>query len=123
LDNLTRKELIMIKLRTFLTILTASSLMLALTVVSGDDHKIESIADASEMQEGTWVALQGNITKRIRDDYFLLVDKTGEIELKIRGDQWAQYSYDPARKTEVYGKIIMEKGKLKLEAQKIVYSK
>lgn len=113
----------MIKQKTLLAILTASMIVLALTVVSGDDYKIQSIAEASAMQNGAWVALQGNITKKIRDDYFLLVDESGEIELKVRGDQWAQYSYDPARKMEVYGKIIIEDGKAKLEAKKIIYSK
>ncbi len=113
----------MIKPGTLLTILTASMLMLALTIVSGDNYEIRSIAEASAMQEGAWVGLQGNITEKIRDDYFLLVDETGEIELKIRGDQWGQYSYDRARKTEVYGKIILEEGIVKLEAKKIIYSK
>jgi uncharacterized protein (TIGR00156 family) len=113
----------MIKQRTFLAILLASMIMLALTIALGDNYKIQSIKEASAMQEGTWVALQGNITKKIRDDYFLLIDETGEIELKIRGDQWGQYSYDATRKSEVYGKIIMENGIAKLEAKKIIYSK
>jgi uncharacterized protein (TIGR00156 family) len=113
----------MIKQKALLVILTACMVMLALTVVSGDDQKTQSIAQASEMQAGQWVAIQGNITKKIRDGYFLLVDETGEIELKIRGDQWRQYSYDPTRKSDIYGKIILENGVVKLEAKKIVYSK
>ncbi|MCP4337910.1 MAG: NirD/YgiW/YdeI family stress tolerance protein [Desulfobulbaceae bacterium] len=113
----------MIKQKTFSAILSASLIMLALTIALGDNYKIQSIAEASVMQEGTWVALQGNITKKIRDDYFLLVDESGEIELKIRGDQWGQYSYDTTRKSEVYGKIILENGVAKLEAKKIIYTK
>lgn len=111
----------MSKLRTILTVLMVCLVMLVLTVIAADNDKIQSITETSTLEDGAWVTIQGNITEKLRDDYFLLVDETGEIELKIRGDEWGRYSYDPVRKVEVFGKLIQEEGIVKLEVQKITY--
>lgn len=107
--------------RTFITVLLTCVAMIALIAIADVNYEIRTIAETSVLDDEAWVTVQGNITEKIRDDYFLLVDKTGEIELKIRGDEWGQYSYDPTRTAEVYGKIIREDGIIKLEAQKVMY--
>ncbi|MBW8017517.1 MAG: NirD/YgiW/YdeI family stress tolerance protein [Planctomycetes bacterium] len=106
---------------TIITVLTMGLIMLALTAIGQENYEIRSVAEAAATEDGTWVTVQGNITEKLRDNYFLLIDETGQIELKIRGDEWGQYSYDPTRKAQVYGKIITEDGVAKIEAKKVMY--
>ena len=106
---------------TIITVLTMGLIMLALTAIGQENYDIRSVAEAAATEDGTWVTVQGNITEKLKDNYFLLIDETGEIELKIRGDEWGQYSYDQARKAQVYGKIIREDGVPKIEAKKVMY--
>jgi len=106
---------------TIITILTMGLIMLALTAIGQENYEIRSVAEAAVTENGTWVTVQGNITEKLRDNYFLLVDETGQIELKIRGDEWGQYSYDPEKIAQVYGKIFREDGVAKIEAKKVMY--
>lgn len=106
---------------TIITVLTIGLIMVALTAIGQENYDIRSIAEATATEDGTWVTVQGNITEKLRDNYFILVDETGQIELKVRGDEWGQYSYDPQKKAQVYGKIFRENGVAKIEAKKIMY--
>jgi uncharacterized protein (TIGR00156 family) len=111
----------MIKPKTILTVLTACMIMLALTVMADDNYQVRSVADALSQEEGSWITVQGNIIEKIKDDYFLLADKSAEIQLKIRGDEWGQYSYDAERNAQVYGQLIIEDGVVRLQAKKVMY--
>lgn len=109
------------KTAAIITILTMAMIMMALTAIGQENYQIRTVAEAAATEDGTWVTVQGNITEKIREDYFLLVDETGQIEIKVRGDEWGQYSYDPNKKAQVYGKIFRENFTAKIDVKKVMY--
>ena len=86
-----------------------------------DPDKIITVSELNEMEDDSYVSLEGFIIKRLSDEKFLFEDNTGEIILEI--DRELNYQLKDINKNtqvKVFGEFDKEfVGKNKLEVKQI----
>src|SRR5690625_27649 len=69
------------------------------------NSEVKTVSEAQEMNDDTYVTLEGFISEQLGDDDYMFQDETGEIEVEIDDDVWKQQSVDPDTKIRIQGEI------------------
>ncbi|MBO4295010.1 MAG: NirD/YgiW/YdeI family stress tolerance protein [Alphaproteobacteria bacterium] len=66
---------------------------------------VSTVQNVQKMPEDSTVALQGNITKRVKKNKYLFNDNTGEIIVEIEGYAWNGQDVSPTDMVMIVGEI------------------
>ena len=67
--------------------------------------KKATVSEILKMNNNSYVAVQGNIVKRISDDKYSFKDSTGTIVVEIDDDKWGGVNAGTQDKLELIGEI------------------
>ena len=67
--------------------------------------KKATVSEISKMNNNSYVAIQGNIVKRLSDDKYSFKDGTGTITVEIDDDKWGGVNADTQDKLELIGEV------------------
>lgn len=67
--------------------------------------KKANIAEVLKMNNNAYVAVQGNIVKRLSDDKYTFKDSTGTMTVEIDDDKWGGVSAGTQDKLELVGEV------------------
>ena len=84
-----------------------------------NNAKKVSIAEALKMQDDTYVAVQGNITKQLASDKYEFKDSTGTIVVDIDHDKWNTIPNGTKDKLELIGEIDKEYNSIELDVDMV----
>lgn len=73
-----------------------------------DATSIQTVAAAKKMKDNSWVTLEGNIVKQLREEQYLFRDSSGEIEIEIDKDKWKGRKVTPDLKIRISGEVEKE---------------
>jgi|SRR5690625_2330161 len=68
-------------------------------------NDVKTVSEAQEMNDDTFVTLEGFVIEQLGDDDYMFQDETGKIEVEIDDDVWKQQSVDPETKIRIRGEI------------------
>jgi len=106
--------------KTLIALTTALMVGVCSMAMAGEHHKkmmgggfkqdmsqmqVSTVQNAQNMQENSTVALQGNISKRVKKDKYLFNDNTGEIIVEIEGYAWRGQDVSPQDVVMIVGQI------------------
>lgn len=105
--------------KTLMLLTTALLMGVSVAAMAGDHPKkmmgglkqdmsqmpVSSVQDVQKMPEDTTVAMQGNITKRVKKNKYLFNDNTGEMIVEIEGYAWNGQEVNPTDVVMIVGEI------------------
>ena len=105
--------------KTLMLLTTALLMVVSVAAMAGDHPKkmmgglkqdmsqmpVSSVQDVQKMPEDTTVAMQGNITKRVKKNKYLFNDNTGEMIVEIEGYAWNGQEVNPTDVVMIVGEI------------------
>ena len=87
----------------------------------GDTYRAVSVKEAKKMRDDAHVALIGNITKHIRGDKYLFVDKNGnDIVVEIDDDDWNGLEVTPNTRVRLVGEVDRDFGKVEIDVDDVL---
>ena len=78
-----------------------------------------SVVNVLKQSDGTYITMQGNLTKRLTDDTYNFSDGTDNISVEIDDEVWKGQTISPKDKVVIFGKIDEEDGQKTVDAKSI----
>lgn len=66
---------------------------------------VNTVAEVKQMNDDSYVVLQGKIEKRIKNEHYLFSDSTSSIEIEIDNDDWHGLEVGPQDTVEIRGEL------------------
>ncbi|MBE5203380.1 YgiW/YdeI family stress tolerance OB fold protein [Pectobacterium quasiaquaticum] len=80
---------------------------------------LTTVDKAKDLRDDSWVALSGNIEKRIGDENYLFRDSTGTMEVEIDHKRWNGQMVSPTDKVEIQGELDKDFNSVELDVKQI----
>jgi|GEM_PF-337434 len=111
----------MLKLKTLLPIglLAFSSTSFAEFIGPGSQPKPIEVIEVNEVLDDQKVALQGNIIQQTDDDEFIFKDASGEMEIEIDQDKFANITVTPEDEVLIIGEADVDVFETTIEAEEL----
>ena len=111
----------MLKLKTLLPIglLAFSTASFAEFVGPGSQPKAVEVAEVNELLDDDRIALQGNLIQQTDDDNYIFKDATGEMEIEIDQDKFANITVTPEDEVLIIGEADVDVFETTIEAEEL----
>ncbi|KJY82960.1 hypothetical protein TW81_12225 [Vibrio galatheae] len=71
----------------------------------GSVPKVMTVSSILKMKDDQWVAVEGFITRQLREEHYMFRDNTGEIEVEIDHEIFNGLKITPERKIKISGEL------------------
>lgn len=68
-------------------------------------HQALTVEEALEARPGTYATVTGNIIQRLREDYYIFRDATGEVRVEIDSNRWKGRRVDPETSVRLFVEV------------------
>ncbi len=86
---------------------------------AGPSVALSSVAQAKQMNDDSYVVLQGSIVQHLGAKKYLFKDKTGEITVKISPKRWGGLTATPKDLLEIQGEVDKDWNSLEIDVDSI----
>lgn len=81
---------------------------------------IPSVKEVANMADGSYVTLQGNISKRLTKEMYQFTDSSGSIMLKMDKKVWHGQTINAKDTVQIFGKVDKEKDKTIIKVKNLI---
>lgn len=107
------------KLYISILVLTVFFVVTPMVILASCSGQSTNVADAKTLDDDTKVYLEGFIVEKLKDEFYLFRDDTGDIGVEIDEKLMKDMDIKPDQKVMIHGEIDRDEDTVYIEAKKV----